>query len=188
MSNQTVAAEIDTASNTKYNVITDGDAVQVAKSIWEAKVALEQATATYEDRLLSTPVIYGSKATDSSISKASGVSKAMVGIYRRTGRIIGEFKQSPGVTPSMVAAAVNKGFQSPGSFGANVDPILDNLMVSKDEPTWRDALTAINKATGKTGEVKSDAEKVDGYIANIQKAIKKGYTLTDDQRAALASL
>lgn len=187
MSNQTVAAEIDTATNTKYTVITDGDAVEVAKSIWEAKLALDKAAATYEDRLLSTPVIYGSKATDSSISKASGVSKAMVGIYRRTGRVIG-LKQSAGITPSMVASVINKGFNAPGSFSQNVDSVLDTLMVEKDEPTWRDAITAINKAMGKTGEKKTEAEKVDGYIANIAKAIKKGYALTDDQRKALASL
>jgi hypothetical protein len=182
-------AEIGTANtNTQqYTVITDGDAVEVARAIAAAKVALDNAQETYEQRLLATPVIWGSKASDSVISKESGVSKASVGIYRRIGRILA-LKPSDGIKPSVVAATVNKGFNAPGSLKANVDSVIDALCVEKDGPTWADAIKAINKATGTTGTKKSDAEKADGYIKSLSSLVAKGYKLTDDQKAAIAAL
>jgi hypothetical protein len=187
MATKEAVAETGTATNTKYTVITDGDAVEVAKSIAAAKTALDNAQEVYEQRLLATPVIWGSKATDSVIAKESGVSKASVGIYRRIGRVL-SLKPSNGIKPSEVAAMVNKGFNAPGSLKANVDSVIDALCVEKDEPTWSDAIKAIKKVTGTTGTKKSDAEKADGYIKSLTSLVAKGYALTDDQKAALAAL
>ncbi len=189
MKTKEAVAETGTATNTKqYTVITDGDAVEVAKSIKEAKTALDNAIETYEQKLLGTPVIWMSKASSATLSKESGVSKPMIEVYRRTGRILGDFKQSSGVKPSAVATVVNAGFNAPGSFGTNVDPILDALKAEKDEPTWADAIAAIKKAIKGEGTSKSDAEKADDIIKRLTTLVTKGYALTDDQKAALAAL
>lgn len=171
----------------KYQVISDMDAAQAAKAIASAKADLDNAKATYEERLLLTPSVWMSKASSSSIAKDSGVSRAMVDCYRRTGRIL-SFAQSDGIAPSEVAELVNKAFNAPGSFGANVDPVLDEYATSTDSPTWAGAVRAIKAALKPESTPKTDEEKVTDYITRISKLVTKGYQPTDEQRSLLAQL
>lgn len=171
----------------KYLIISDMDAVEAAKAIASAKADLDNAQAIYEKRLGMTPSIWMSKASSASIAKGSGVSRAMVDIYKRTGRIL-SFGETDGILPSEVAELVNKAFNAPGSFGANVDPVLDEYVTSTDSPTWAGAMRAIKANLKSEGTPKTDEEKVTDYIGRISKLVTKGYKPTDEQRSLLAEL
>lgn len=172
----------------QYKPVLEGDAIEAARNIRIAKKAFEDASATYEATLLSTPVIWASKMTDVKIADESGVSKAMVAIYRRTGRII-SFAPSAGVKPSEIATLVNTLHNAAGSSKANIDPVLDKYQTETDNPTWAGAVAALRKANKAETTPKTDSQKADGYIKSLTDLVsKKGYVLSTEQRAALDAL
>ena len=172
----------------QYSPVLEGNVIEVAKAIKTAKADLDNASATYEKTLLSTPVIWASKMTDVKIANDSGVSKAMVAIYRRTGRII-SFAPSAGVKPSEIATLVNTLHNAAGSSKANIDPVLDTYQTETDKPTWAGAVAALKKANKAETTPKTDSQKADGHIKALQDLVsKKGLVLSTEQNAALKTL
>lgn len=177
-----------TLASTKqvWEIISDADAVTALKGIAEAKQILSSAQANYEARLGLTPSVWVSKASDSTLSKESGVSKAQVGIYRRLGRVL-SFKQTEGLAPSDVAKVVNSAFNAPGSLKA-LDEVLGAYCTECDSPTWAGAVKAIKASLGDKAEPKSDSEKFDAAIAKAEALVKKAYKPSAEQVARLVAL
>ena len=182
-----MSTDVKESKQVQWQVITDADAIEVARDIFLAKKAEDDARNHYEQKLLGTPSIWMSKASDATIAKGSGVSKQMISIYRRTGRVL-SLAPSDGVSPREVAELVNKAFNAAGSLGANVDSVLDEYTMTTDTPTWAGAMRAIKAALKPETMPKTDAEKVDGFIKNLVKMSDKGYSLSAEQRELLNSL
>lgn len=177
-----------TLASTKqvWEIISDADAVTALKGIAEAKQTLLSAQANYEARLGLTPSIWVSKASDSTLSKESGVSKAQVGIYRRLGRVL-SFKQTEGIAPSAVATVINQAFNAPGSLKA-LDEIISAYCVETDAPSWGGAVKAIKASLKDKTVAKSDAEKFDDALAKAEALTKKAYKPSAEQVARLVAL
>lgn len=177
-----------TLASTKqeWEIICDADAVNVLKGIAEAKQILTSAQANYEIRLSSTPSVWMSKASDSTLSKESGISRAQVGIYRRLGRVL-SFKQTEGIAPSAVATVINQAFNAPGSLKA-LDEILNAYTVETDAPSWGGAIKAIKASLKDKTVAKSDAEKFDSALDKAEALVKKAYAPTTEQKARLVAL
>lgn len=183
-------ATLTTDKQVQYSPVLEGDVIEVAKAIKSAKKVFEDAKADYEQRLLGTPVIWASKMSDADISRKSGVSKAMVAIYRRTGLII-SFAPSAGTLPSDIAELVNDLHNASGSSGRNIDPHLRDYRNETDEPTWAGAVAYLKKVNNikEVKPKKTDSQKADQYIKSLTDLVsKKGYVLSTEQKAALDTL
>lgn len=172
----------------QYKPVLEGDVIEAGKAIVAAVAAKKAADANYEEKLLLTPIIYGSKMSDIDIAKKTGLSKAMVAIYRRTGRIM-SYTPSKDVKPSDIATLVNELHNASGSSGKNIDPHLTDYQNECDEPTWSGAIAYLKKVNKVQTEKKTDSQKADGYIKSLTDLVsKKGYVLSTEQRAALDAL
>lgn len=172
----------------QYSPVLEGDVVAVAKAIHEADKAKKAADALYEERLLSTPVIYASKMADTDIAKKSGLSKAQIAIYRRTGRVM-SYAPSAGIKPSEIATLINTLHNAPGSSGANIDPHLGTYQTECDNPTWAGAVAYLKKMNKVATTPKTDEEKVTNHLkAVIKLQESKGYQLTDEQKSLAAQI
>jgi len=177
-----------TLASTKqeWEIVCDADAVNVLKGIAEAKQILSSAQANYETRLSATPSVWMSKASDTNLSKESGVSKAQVGIYRRLGRVL-SFKQTEGIAPSAVATVINQAFNAPGSLKA-LDEVVNAYCVETDAPSWGGAIKAIKASLKDKTVAKSDAEKFDDALAKAEALTKKAYKPSAEQVTRLVAL
>ena len=175
-----------TLNKTKWEIISDADAVTALRGIADAKQTLLSAQANYEERLGYTPSIWVSKAADTTLSKESGVSKAQVGIYRRLGRIL-SMTPTESLAPSEVAKVVNSAFNAPGSLKV-LDEVLNVYCTECDSPTWAGAVKAINASLKDKAVAKTDAEKFDDALAKAEALTKKSYVPTAEQKARLTAL
>lgn len=178
--------------------LIQSDAITVAQEIFGAKEALTNAENAFEASLLKATAIYLGSASDSEIAKAvknaysgKAVTTSTVGSWRRVGGVIERCGKdnAGGATAREILTAINLGFNAPGSFGVNVDPVLIEYFTNTDKPTWKGAIKAIQaKVNAKVATPKSDSEKFDAELAKQEAQVKKGYKPSAEQVARLIAL
>ena len=176
-----------TATLNKTKVI-DTQAIEAIKGIAKADSVLKAAQVAYEERLLDTVIVYKSLMSDTDLAREGGVSKAQVGIYRRTGRILA-FKASEGIKASEVAALVNTCHNTEGIRLTGCDAIIDEYETKVDDTNWKGAVKAINSKVNAKGDTtpKTRDEKIASAIKTL-KGLKGDDGFSADQISAIEAL